>query len=285
MIKNLKITVVVDNTAAGKLYAEHGLAYYIECDSKRIFFDSGQGKVIRHNCDKLDIDPLRANAFVLSHGHYDHTGGMKYLSEHFSDNVKVYLHPGVLEKKYAKDNDKFRYNGTAKKNKEWLKSIGKRLVFTEKPTNVFKDVWVTGEIPRIHKIEKIKKKCFLRKDINYPDYLVDDQSMFFYSAKGIVVLLGCCHSGIGNTLDYISKLTGEKEIYAVIGGMHLKDVSKERLDFTAKILKKYKLKLFAPCHCTGQKSAAYLYAKNPDIFDECYTGKTFIINGLERLLS
>jgi len=278
MIKNLKITVVVDNTASRTCLAEHGLSYYVEIDGKRLFFDSGQGKIIRNNCDKLGIDPLRANALVLSHGHYDHTGGIKYLAEHFSDNVRVYIHPGVLEKKYAKDNDKFRYNGTTKKNKDWLKSIGKRLVFTEKPTKIFKDVWVTGEVPRIHRIEKIEKICFLRKDTNNPDNLIDDQSMFFYTTKGIVVLLGCCHSGIGNTLDYISKLTGRKEIYAVIGGMHLKDVSQKRLDFSAKILKKYKLKLFAPCHCTGQKSAAYLYAKNPDIFHECYAGKTFVIN-------
>ena len=278
MIKNLKITVIVDNTASGKLLAEHGLAYYVEIDGKRLFFDSGQGKVIQHNCNKLDIDPLRANAFVLSHGHYDHTGGIKYLAEHFSDNVKVYIHPNALGKKYAMDNDKFRFIGIAKRNKEWLKSIGKRLVFSEKPTEVFKDVWITGAVPRIHKIEKAKEKFCLRKDINYTDDLIDDQSMFFYTAKGIVVLLGCCHSGIGNTLDCVSKLTGNKEIHVVIGGIHLKNASRERLDFSAKILKKYKIKLFAPCHCTGQKSAAYLFCKNQESFEECYVGKTFIIN-------
>ena len=279
MIKNLKITIIVDNYAAKNCLAEHGLAYYIEVDEKRIFFDSGQGKVIKHNCEKLDVDPLRANALVLSHGHYDHTGGIKFLKEHFSDNVKVYLHPDALEEKYAKDDDKFRYIGIAKKNKEWIKSIGTRLKFTEKPTEIFKNVWVTGAVPKIHEIEKPEDRFYLQKNIKFPDKLVDDQSIFFYTAKGIVVLLGCCHSGIGNTLDYIAELTGKNEIYAVIGGMHLKNVSQKKLDFTVKILKKYKLKLFAPCHCTGLKSAAYLYAKNPDVFNECYVGKTFIING------
>jgi len=279
MIKNLKITVVVDNTASRNVLAEHGLAYYIEVDSKRIFFDSGQGKVIEHNCDKLGIDPLRANAFVLSHGHYDHTGGIKFLSDHFSDNVYVHVHPGALEKKYAKDNDKFRYIGISKKNKEWLKSIGKRLIFTEKPTEIFDNTWVTGPVPRIHKIEKSEERFYLQKDINYPDNLIDDQSMFFYTGKGIVILLGCCHSGIRNTLDYIAILTGKKEIYAVIGGMHLKNASQKKLDFSAKVLEKYNAKLFAPCHCTGQKSATYLYAKNPEIFNECFAGKTFIIKG------
>ncbi|MCK5851932.1 MBL fold metallo-hydrolase [bacterium] len=278
MIKNLKITVVVDNTASRTCLAEHGLAYYVEIDGKRLFFDSGQGKIIRNNCDKLDIDPLRANAFVLSHGHYDHTGGIKYLSEHFSDNVKVYLHPAALDKKYAKDEKKYRYIGIAKKNKEWIKNKDRqRLFLTEKPTKIFKDVWVTGPVPRINKIEKVEERFCLNKDKNQHDDLIDDQSMFFYSNSGIVVLLGCCHSGIGNTLDYISKLTGESKIYAVIGGMHLINASHERLDFSAKILKKYKVKLFAPCHCTGQKSAAYLFSKNQKNFNECYAGKTFVI--------
>ncbi len=279
MIRNLKITVIVDNYASRNCLAEHGLAYYIEVEGKRIFFDSGQGKVIQHNCEKLDVDPLRANAFVLSHGHYDHTGGIKFLKEHFSDNVKVYLHPAALEEKYAKDDDKFRYIGIAKKNKEWLKNLGTRLNFTEKQTEIFKNVWVTGAVPKIHEIEKPEERFYLQKNKKFPDDLIDDQSMFFYTVKGIVVLLGCCHSGIGNTLDYIAELTGKKEIYAVIGGMHLKNVSKERLDFSAKILEKYNVKLFAPCHCTGQKSSSYFYAKNPDIFNECHAGKTFIING------
>ena len=279
MIKNLKITVIVDNSASRYLLAEHGVSYYIECDSKRIFFDSGRGKIIKYNCNKLDIDPLRANAFVVSHGHYDHTGGIKYLAENFSDNVKVYVHPAAFEKKYTLNENKFRYIGIAKKNKEWIKNKDKqRLFLTKKPTKIFKNIWVTGEVPRINEIEKVEEKYCLNKDINQHDILIDDQSMFFYSNSGIVVLLGCCHSGIGNTLDYISELTGEKEIYAVIGGMHLSNASRERLDFSAKILKKYKVKLFAPCHCTGQKSSAYLFSKNQKNFNECYTGKTFIIN-------
>jgi len=279
MIKKLKITVVVDNMASGKLLAEHGLAYYIECDGKRIFFDSGQGSVIEHNCDKLNIDPLRANAFVLSHGHYDHTGGIKYLAEHFTDNVKVYLHPAALNKKFANDKEKYRYIGISKENKKWIKNKDKqRLFLTEKPTEIFKDVWVTGEIPRIHKIEKVEHRFCLNKDVNQHDILPDDQSIFFYTAKGIVVLLGCCHSGIGNTLDYISGLTGKKKIYTVIGGMHLKGVSRRRWDFTAAILEKYRVKRFAPCHCTGQKSAAYLFCKNPGNFIECHAGSIFSYN-------
>jgi len=276
MIKKLKITIVVDNIASGKLLAEHGLAYYIECDGKRMFFDSGQGSVIEHNCDKLNIDPLRANAFVISHGHYDHTGGIKYLSEHFSDNVKVYVHPSALGRKYANEEDKYRYIGMSKESKRWIKSKDKqRLFFTDEPTEIFKHIWVTGKIPRKHRIEKIEKRFCLNKDISQHDNLPDDQSMYFYTEKGIVVLLGCCHSGIGNTLDYISTLTGEKKIHTVIGGMHLKKVSRKRLDFTVDILKKYKVKKFAPCHCTGQISSSYLYCKSLCKFTECYAGKIF----------
>ena len=276
MIKKLKITVVVDNSAAGYLRAEHGLAYYIECDGKRIFFDAGQGGALEYNCEKLNIDPLRANAFIISHGHYDHTGGIKYLAEHFSDNVKVYIHPSAFEKKYAIDDNKFRYIGINKENIKWIKNKdAHRLFISKQPTEVFKCVWTTGEIPRGNNIEKISKRFCLNKDETKHDILSDDQSMFFITKNGIVVLLGCCHSGIGNTLEHISELTGEKKIFAVIGGMHLKNATKKRLDFTADILKKFKVKIFAPCHCTGQKSAAFLYCKNPKIFVECFTGKIF----------
>ena len=272
----LKITVVVDNTASGNLIAEHGLAYYIEFDGKRIFFDAGQGNVIEHNCEKLNIDPLRANAFVISHGHYDHTGGIKYLSEHFSDNVKVYIHPAAFGKKYANDAGNFKYIGISPENKKWIKNKNAhRLFISKQPTEVFKNVWTTGEIPRVNKIEKVSKRFCLNKDITKHDSLPDDQSMFFYTKNGIVVLLGCCHSGIGNTLEHISKLTGKKKIFAVIGGMHLRNSTKKRLDFTAEILNKFKVKLFAPCHCTGQESAAFLYCKNSKIFLQCYAGKSF----------
>ena len=164
----------------------------------------------------------------------------------------------------------------SKENQRWIKSKDKqRLFFTDGPTEIFKYIWVTGEIPRKHKIERIEKRFCLNKDISQQDKLPDDQSMYFYTEKGIIVLLGCCHSGIGNTLDYISTLTGEKRIHTVIGGMHLKNVSQRRLDFTIEVLKKYKVKIFAPCHCTGQKSSSYLFCKSTADFTECYVGKVF----------
>ena len=100
--------------------------------------------------------------------------------------------------------------------------------------------------------------------------------MLFKTEKGIVVLLGCCHAGLANTLDYIAQLAATDTIYAVIGGTHLMKASSAQLNFAAETLRKYNVRVFAPCHCSGQKSSSYLYSKNPDIFEECYSGSSFM---------
>ncbi len=107
--------------------------------------------------------------------------------------------------------------------------------------------------------------------------MIDDQSMFLNTEKGIVVILGCCHSGLENTLNYISTLAKVDKIYAVIGGMHLKNSSQKKLKSVENSLKKYDLQLLAPCHCTGQKETAFIYSKLPNAFSECFAGKEFYI--------
>ncbi len=109
-----------------------------------------------------------------------------------------------------------------------------------------------------------------------PDIMKDDQALYINTEKGIVVVLGCCHAGFANTLDYIAKLTETDTIYGVIGGTHLRNANVAQLNFTASILEKYNVQLFAPCHCSGVLSSAFLYAKQSEIFKECQTGASFI---------
>ncbi len=277
MENNLKISVLVENTASRTFRGEHGLAFIITAGSKTLLFDTGQGGVIEHNLYTMHCSPDKIDFLVLSHGHYDHTGGLKYLSEHLRSDIKVYLHPAALEEKYSKISTGFKYLGISEHNRAYLAGLGENLVFTQQPTEIFEDVWVTGEIPRINSIENRSTKFYLDKETSISDNMQDDQAMFLKTEKGIAVLLGCCHAGLANTLDYIAKLAETDNIYAVIGGTHLRNANSAQLDFAAATLAKYNVRIFAPCHCSGQKSTAYLYAKNPEIFQECHAGASFML--------
>ncbi len=277
MIKKLNITVVVDNSTSRKLLGEHGLSFYIEADDKRLLLDTGKGKAFEENVKQLNIDFKTFDYLVLSHGHYDHTNGIGFVLKNASDKLKTFIHSKGLESKYSIWEKGVRNIGISKYNLAELKKLNERLIFTDDCTKISEDIFVTGTVPKIHKGETRKKHFFLDEAKVNEDELVDDQSMFLNTEKGIVVILGCCHSGLENTLDYIAKLAKVDKIYAVIGGMHLKNSSQKNLESAVNSLKKYDVQLLAPCHCTGQKEAAFMYSKLPNAFSECFAGKGFNI--------
>ena len=279
MINKLKISVIVENTAAQLLLGEHGLSFLIRTDTHTLLFDTGRGEVIEHNLKELCQSPENIDVLLISHGHYDHTGGIEYLSSHLRPDIKAYLHPAALEPKYSNIPGGFKYLGISDNNREYLLSLGENLILTEGVTEIYDGIFLTGEIPRINSIENRSTKFYLDRELTVPDLMKDDQALFFHSPKGIVVLLGCCHAGLANTLDYVAKTAETDSIHAVIGGTHLRNANQAQLDFAADTLKKYNVKIFAPCHCSGEKSSAYLYSKNPGIFSECAAGTSFIFEG------
>jgi len=115
-------------------------------------------------------------------------------------------------------------------------------------------VAVTGQVPRTNAFEDVGGAFFLDDNCQKPDNLLDDQTLFMESSKGLVVVFGCAHSGVVNILDYISNLTGCEKIYAVIGGMHLLNASPKRITNTIKAFQKYEIQKIIPMHCTGQKA-------------------------------
>lgn len=275
MIKDFKITVVVDNSTLGKLLGEHGLSFYIEADDKRILIDSGKGEAFEKNIKMLNIDLAQLDYFLLSHGHYDHTNGIAFVLEHSSDKLKTFIDSEGLKPKFSVTEDSARNIGMSKYNIAELKKLDDKLIFTDDFTEISKDIYVTGRVPRIYDAEKSQTHFFIDESGREEDVLNDDQSFFFNTSKGVVVILGCCHSGLGNTLDYIAKLASVDEFYCVIGGMHLRNASQAKLVLAVESLIKYNVQLVAPCHCTGQKESAFIYSKLPDAFSECFAGKVF----------
>ncbi len=271
-----RVTVLVENTAYSPgLLAEHGLAYWIEIDSRRVLFDTGQGGVLVHNAYRLGTALRDTDAVVLSHGHFDHTGGLAEALRTKSP-VPVYAHPAALESKFmVHSQGKSRDIGIPFPAKRAVREHAERLVETREPTSVAPGLFVTGPVPRITDFETTGGDFFLDAEGKRPDPLEDDQSVFFDSAAGTVVLLGCAHSGVINTLHYIRRLTNNRPIHAVFGGMHLVGASAERVDRTIEEFHKLEIQRLGPAHCTGIAAIAALWNALPGRCVSCHTGARF----------
>ncbi|WP_254568003.1 MBL fold metallo-hydrolase [Oscillatoria sp. HE19RPO] len=250
----LGITVVVENTAAARgLLGEHGLSYYIETPDSRILFDTGQGLALKHNAQQLGISLPEIDTLVLSHGHYDHAGGLMTVLE--TSSPRLFLHPSALNPKFSPRGD----IGCPIQDPDILAQKSKEVIWTETPTEIVSGVYVTGTIPRVHPLEDTGGQFWQNEQQNQVDLMLDDQALFIDTMEGVLVVLGCAHAGVINTLNYIATLTGEDKFYGVIGGMHLLNASRDRLQATAEIFRKYDLQLIGANHCTGMMAQAFLW--------------------------
>ncbi|MCP3848788.1 MAG: MBL fold metallo-hydrolase [Gammaproteobacteria bacterium] len=248
MIKTLTITQLVENTAVGSgLLGEHGNAFLIEADDYCLLFDTGQGLTLKHNAKQLNAPIKSIESIILSHGHYDHIGGLTEALD-MTGPINLYLHPEALGTKF---NQNGRSIGAPTNDIAKIRSLTRQIIYTQKPTEITTGIHVTGEIPRTHKIEETGGPFYIDQKLNHTDSLVDDQALFIETYQGLVVLLGCGHSGVINTLEYIQSLSGGKPIRAVIGGMHLLNATSERLAFTGDNLENFSVHYLAPNHCTG----------------------------------
>ena len=251
------VTNLSDNRAAYGLEAEHGLALWIEADEQNILFDTGYGEVLPRNVTALGIDAGRANAVALSHGHYDHTGNVRWALENATD-ATLYLHPSALESRYS-IHETPKQIGMPKASVEAARKLPEaRRCWVSTPTALSPHVWLTGSVPRETAYEDTGGPFFWDKAGTQTDQISDDLSLWIQTRAGLVICLGCCHAGVINTLQYIIQQSQDDRIIAIIGGMHLLHASKERLERTTQALKAYKIPHVFPCHCTGEAACNHL---------------------------
>jgi len=221
MINECTLTVLAENRVNNpKLVGEQGLSILIHTSGATLLFDTGQTDAFIKNARQLELSLQTVEAVVLSHGHYDHTGGLPS----FPKTVKpapIYCHPALLNKKFREHGGALLDIGVPWEKTEVVHAGGE-IVFKTHPFEIFPDIWYSGEIPRHAKFEFIDESYRQRVLESYiHDELHDDASLILNTKKGLIVLLGCGHAGVINTVKHAMPVTGQKKIYAVMGGMHL----------------------------------------------------------------
>lgn len=252
------VTIVVDDRALGELLVEHGLSLWIEGEGDRILFDTGAGAALAANADLLGIDIGSATSLVLSHGHYDHTGGLPSALER-ARGVHIYCHPSAVEPRYSIHERTARAIHMQPAAAAALKALpSERLHWVTGPVAVSASIWLTGPIPRDTSYEDAGARFFLDPAGERPDHIDDDMALWISTPEGLVVCVGCCHSGLVNTLRYVRRLSGDTRIRAVIGGFHLLAADEHRLHETAIALLSISPAMVVPCHCTGERACETL---------------------------
>ena len=279
--ESVTITVLCENTAGRPwILGEWGLSLWIEAGGSTILLDTGLEHALAHNAAKLGVDLSRADAVVLSHGHVDHVGGLETVLT-ARPGVPVYLHPDSLLPRWSRMDTVGLEAGRAEPigMSEQLRAVLEEraeLHFVTGPTEIAPFVWVTGEIPRREPVEGTGGLGFLDPTLTRPDLLPGDMALWIETQAGLLVILGCAHAGVINTLRHIQEVSGDAPIAGVIGGTHLLIAKPERMAATIDALKALPLRVLAPCHCTGPKETHELRNAFPDQFAVMSSGSRLV---------
>ncbi|HUI71375.1 MAG TPA: MBL fold metallo-hydrolase [Spirochaetia bacterium] len=279
MIQSLTLRVLVDDQAGQKsMLPEHGLSFWIEADCCRILFDTGQGQAFRDNARQMNLNLAEVDAVAISHGHYDHTGGLAVALTECTKAV-FFMHPDALRARYSRSADGgVRAIGFPLQTGERFRARLEDVRWTKTVTRLHPAVFLTGEIER-RSPPPSAGRFFVDPEGLSPDPFLDDQALVLETQGGAVIFLGCSHAGVENTLRCALSHSQTGKLRAVVGGMHLSDASEEEIAELGDALESLGPELIAPCHCTGAKAKEYLKNRFPAAYSEASTGTAFELGG------
>lgn len=256
------LTVLCENSIGRPLavVGEHGFSCLIETASGSYLFDTGQGFGLLRNARALRKDLSAVKKVIISHGHYDHTGGLPDLLS-VTGEIEVIAHPEIFSDRYWAGQGPTRYIGIPFK-RPYLETLGARFRFESKFCEIAPGLWITGEVPRCTAVEKPEQNMVrVRADGSRDqDPLNDDLSLVVETDKGPILLLGCAHAGLINILHHAKKKMGWDRFYAVIGGTHLVGADDDRVAATIEALEEFSVQKIGTAHCTSLPRAAQLHA-------------------------
>jgi len=259
---SIRLTILcensVDQVSPYGLLGEHGFSCHLQTPAGEYLFDTGGGMTIMNNAKLLGIDFSKLQGIMFSHGHFDHTGGLKRVLEK-TGQIPIYAHPDLFSDHYSKNSGKMHNIGVPWPQAE-LEKLGADFKLSATPYQVTPDLLLSGEIPRLSKVETGDPNLLSLSESGeqITDLLRDDLSLFINTEKGLVILLGCAHAGLLNIIDHAIKVTGQKKIHMILGGTHLKFCSEEQMTATLNRLEELDVDLIGTSHCTGLRGARML---------------------------
>jgi 7,8-dihydropterin-6-yl-methyl-4-(beta-D-ribofuranosyl)aminobenzene 5'-phosphate synthase len=229
---------------------------------------------LTHNAARLGIDLATADAIVLSHGHYDHVGGLE-AALNAAPTAPLFFHPRAVEAKFTGIDPAAGTRRVSTPFFEGQSFAGgvRRIIASREPCEIVPGVWMTGEVPRTNDFEDTGGPFFLDAGLTRPDPLLDDQALYLPGAEGVIVILGCAHAGIVNTLHRVARLSDAAPIRALLGGAHLENASPRRMEETVRALRTIQPQQMGFCHCTGLAAIRSLWSEFPGACIQIHAGQ------------
>ncbi len=279
--EKIEITTLIENMQDknGLLQSEHGLSLYIEAEGKNILFDTGQTGAFADNAKLLEKSLEEVDLLILSHGHYDHSGGVPRLLTERERKLRVYAGEEFFEPKYKKTEDGgWKYNGNPFE-KELLTGQAEVVAVTESVTMLGENLFLFKNFIRSNEFEQQNPKFFVKKEESYePDDFRDEIVLGIRTKKGLILIAGCSHVGIVNIIRSVKAWTG-LPIYGVLGGTHLVEADENRLERTIEAFRECGIREVAVSHCTGEAGICRMQEAFGEYFILNNTGNIYEITG------